>query len=265
MGVKVLYTYRLIILQSKILGQKSHRIKGEVLMKKFVLMMVTTVMFMGFIFATASEGAEVIRDLSGWKGVNMSTTNILSGTRKNMYASEIAQYKEGYNAQMVQIFIDKMYYSTFFTWEVLEDGKTIIFDNMYKGEYDFVGSLSTMWSGYDLVWYIFKTDSEEAINAGYKYLALFPYHGHGEGAPHMHMRYGNANFAYLTTDPSLDVWWPTCYKAANMDQEALFNELMSGAKMMTTMLPDIKQASFCLLYTSPSPRDLSTSRMPSSA
>jgi len=56
----------------------------------------------------------------------------------------------------------------------------------------------------------------------------------------MHMRYGNADFDYLTTDPGLESWWPTCFRASEMDSEALFNELMSGAKMMTTMLPDIQ-------------------------
>ena len=58
--------------------------------------------------------------------------------------------------------------------------------------------------------------------------------------PHMRMRYGNADFDYLTTDPGLESWWPTCFRSSEMDPEALFQELMSGAKMMTTMLPDIQ-------------------------
>ena len=37
-------------------------------------------------------------------------------------------------------------------------------------------------------------------------------------------------------------------------------EIYRGAEYSTNMLPKV-----CLLYTSPSPRDLSTSRMPSSA
>ena len=36
-------------------------------------------------------------------------------------------------------------------------------------------------------------------------------------------------------------------------------------KKFTYTLPGKKQINICLLYTSPSPRDLSTSRMPSSA
>ncbi len=209
-------------------------------MKKLVLIMVTAVLLMGMMFATATESTEKVSDLSAWKGLNVSTTKILSGTRMNAYASAIAEHKDGYNAQMVKIFVNKMYYSTFFSWEVLEDARTIVFDGMYTGEYDYVGAFMTKWGDYDLTWQIFKTDSPEAVNAGYKYLVLFPYHSHEEGTPHMHMRYGNASIDYLVTDPSLSNWWPTCYPADKMDEEGLYKELMSGAKMMTTMLPDAK-------------------------
>ena len=40
-------------------------------------------------------------------------------------------------------------------------------------------------------------------------------------------------------------------------------EMLKGGVIMD--VTDAKQAKICLLYTSPSPRDLSTSRMPSSA
>ena len=202
--------------------------------------MVTVALLMGMAFASAAETTEVITDLSPLEGVNISTTSVLSGTRMNAYCSEIAKHKDGYNARMVKVFVDKMYYSTFFKWEALEDGRTVIFDDMYTGEYDMVGTFSVKWNEYTLVWNVFKTDSQEAINAGYKYLILFPYHAHGEGTPHMHMRYGNASIDYLVTDPSLNSWWPTCYPAADMDQEKLYEELMGGAKMMGTMLPAVK-------------------------
>ena len=41
-------------------------------------------------------------------------------------------------------------------------------------------------------------------------------------------------------------------------------ELYRGAEYVVDFLPKVK-VEVCLLYTSPSPRDLSTSRMPSSA
>ena len=49
------------------------------------------------------------------------------------------------------------------------------------------------------------------------------------------------------------------------DDDDLWNAAMSaGNKMVTIGLP-FSRFNNCLLYTSPSPRDLSTSRMPSSA
>ena len=42
-------------------------------------------------------------------------------------------------------------------------------------------------------------------------------------------------------------------------------ELIDAAHVMPEQLPPQRSPLFCLLYTSPSPRDLSTSRMPSSA
>ena len=46
------------------------------------------------------------------------------------------------------------------------------------------------------------------------------------------------------------------------------NAVERGYKVLTelpVLTSDFNQSTFCLLYTSPSPRDLSTSRMPSSA
>ena len=43
------------------------------------------------------------------------------------------------------------------------------------------------------------------------------------------------------------------------------DHLMSAERTLGTVKNDIEENLTCLLYTSPSPRDLSTSRMPSSA
>ena len=43
------------------------------------------------------------------------------------------------------------------------------------------------------------------------------------------------------------------------------NELIRHVTFLQNLLDSVPQLMFCLLYTSPSPRDLSTSRMPSSA
>ena len=51
------------------------------------------------------------------------------------------------------------------------------------------------------------------------------------------------------------------------DQPAQLSQIPLATKLLVTISQSssIKQAINCLLYTSPSPRDLSTSRMPSSA
>ena len=53
------------------------------------------------------------------------------------------------------------------------------------------------------------------------------------------------------------------------ETEPTFNEMMNMDKLFTQDLISVDnmylQVKHCLLYTSPSPRDLSTSRMPSSA
>ena len=49
------------------------------------------------------------------------------------------------------------------------------------------------------------------------------------------------------------------------DDETLRDGLQSPSARNPTIEQKIELLSYCLLYTSPSPRDLSTSRMPSSA
>ena len=53
----------------------------------------------------------------------------------------------------------------------------------------------------------------------------------------------------------------------NSAKNSLFSldERVSMIKEMTDSMPNVTVTSFCLLYTSPSPRDYAASRMPSSA
>ena len=49
------------------------------------------------------------------------------------------------------------------------------------------------------------------------------------------------------------------------DSESAVASIKAGAREFVPLPPDAELSAACLLYTSPSPRDLSTSRMPSSA
>ena len=57
------------------------------------------------------------------------------------------------------------------------------------------------------------------------------------------------------------------YRLAALDQDFLLGESMRGVRFLMEYekAEQALKAWGCLLYTSPSPRDLSTSRMPSSA
>ena len=50
-----------------------------------------------------------------------------------------------------------------------------------------------------------------------------------------------------------------------LEIQALEKEYASGVKALKGINLSVTKGDFCLLYTSPSPRDLAVSRMPSSA
>ena len=58
-----------------------------------------------------------------------------------------------------------------------------------------------------------------------------PYHSHGDGMAHCHMRYGNEDFDYLITDPSITNWWPTLFQSAEVNKEEAVKAMQQDAKM----------------------------------
>ena len=71
------------------------------------------------------------------------------------------------------------------------------------------------------------------------------------------------------TYPSIFTLAPRAEMQAGLEQMAASGQAPQVKKVLTEVNPPIRDFSngvfTCLLYTSPSPRDLSTSRMPSSA
>ena len=55
------------------------------------------------------------------------------------------------------------------------------------------------------------------------------------------------------------------FAETGVQNSALFNQTVEGATVRSFLTNVLTPRTICLLYTSPSPRDLSTSRMPSSA
>ena len=63
---------------------------------------------------------------------------------------------------------------------------------------------------------------------------------------------------------SVDIW-DKKYRLKAKSGQVIDHTIDDTFKRVASALAAVEQTSDCLLYTSPSPRDLSTSRMPSSA
>lgn len=203
---------------------------GMVVMGLFVLTISSIVL--------AEEGT--ISDLSPWEGSNETYINLFDTESGDELFEEIAKYAEGYNGEMVYKYFAKMYKTSFSKMKVI-DAKTVVFDDEIKAEYKYIGNFDTNWGEHSISWYIFRTGGHEAIKAGYKNLILMSYHGHGKGMKHCHMRYGNQNFDFLITDPSVNNWWPTLYKAGQVDKERVVQGMIKKAKVYSSMLPSLKK------------------------
>ena len=55
------------------------------------------------------------------------------------------------------------------------------------------------------------------------------------------------------------------FKSSNQQELDKIQNIIEAINNKENEIKSLTEADFCLLYTSPSPRDLSTSRMPSSA
>lgn len=180
-------------------------------------------------------------DLTAWKGYNVPIMKLYQGEDGAKFFAAVKKHApKGYTLKMVKDYFNKMFALKFKSMKVV-DGDTIIIDDKLKGDYAYVGKLTTKWDGYDIKWEIFKTDSKEMIEAGYKYFLLMPFHQHNKKAlRHAHFRYGNANFDYLATDPSVQKWWPTVYQPATTDEAKIMKSIIKGARLQASMLPKLK-------------------------
>ncbi len=188
----------------------------------------------------ADQEKEEITDLSPWLGHSVSILKLYQGETAKRYFTEVQKHApEGYTIEMVKDFIYRQFALKFKSLDVV-DKDTIIIDNKITGDYAYVGNISTTWRDQKTTWEIFKTDSKEMIEAGFKYFLFFPFHQHGENSlRHAHLRYGNENFDYLVTDPSVQLWWPTIYQPAKTDESKIMGQMIKKAKLQASMLPPL--------------------------
>ncbi|QTL98861.1 ZinT/AdcA family metal-binding protein [Iocasia frigidifontis] len=208
--------------------------------KKILFSMMVMVFLVLLVPAFISADDNVVSDLLPWKGNNETYINLFNTESGDSFFEEVANYADGYDAEMVYNYFAKMYETSFSTMKIV-DAETVIFDDEIEAKYQYIGNFNTVWGEYSISWYIFRTENNEAIKAGYKHLIMMPYHGDGDGMKHCHMRYGNQNFDFLTTDLSVVDWWPTLFKTYQVDKEEVVQGMMKQVKMYSSMLPPLEK------------------------
>ena len=208
--------------------------------KLIISLFLMTCLFSGAVFAADKEKEEVT-DLTPWKGNNASLARLYDQEGGETYFEKVAEHAEGYTKKMVKDHILGDFTPKFKTMNIVDEN-TIIIDDKFTGDYVYIGALSTKLYKYNVTWKIFKTDSKEMIRAGYKYVLLLPFHQHGKDSlRHTHLRYGNENFDFLTTDPSLYMWVPTVYQPAETDEAKIMAQMIKGAKLRASNLPPLEK------------------------
>ena len=210
--------------------------------KNFMIQVVLVVCFWSHLVFSADDGNTEISDLTPWIGHSLSIINLYQSESANNYFSEVAKHApEGYTKELVKEFIYNQFALKFKSIDFV-DKNTIAIDDRISGTYVYVGRLATKWKAQTTKWEIFKTDSQEMIAAGFKYFILFPFHQQSKDSlRHAHLRYGNENFDFLITDPSVQLWWPTIYQPEATDEEKIIASMTDGARLQASILPPLKK------------------------
>jgi len=186
--------------------------------------------FSSVVFAADKE-KESITNLTPWKGENVSVAKLYENEAGERFYGEILKnLPTDYTKQMVKDFILGMYNMKLKSFNVVDED-TIIVDGKLTGDYVHICSIGMQYGEHSVIWQVFKTDSKEMIEAGFKYFVFFPYHQHDKDSlRHCHLRYGNENFDFLTTDPSVESWWPTVYQPAMTDEAKVVEQMCAFGK-----------------------------------
>lgn len=210
-------------------------------MKKILIISTILVLFFGGSSALAEKNGVDIIDLTPWKGYNVANLQLYRGKAAEKFFAEVAKYApKGYTQKMVKDFVDKAFFMKFKSLKVV-DKDTITINDKISGDYVHVGKLFSKWKEHYTPWNIFKTDSKEMIEAGYKYFLLMPFHQHGKNSlSHAHVRYGNQGFDFLATDPSVQSWWPALYQPALTDEAKIMTAMIKKARLQASMLPPLE-------------------------
>ena len=208
-------------------------------MKKFLLgKFMTGLLFVSLFSFSCASTVTKVEDLSLWIGSYSSMDKLYKEAGEQGFWEKVAGYSEGYSKEEVEAFFMKMFSNDFTTFDI-KDGENVIIDGNIKAKYNYVGSLAVKWQDKDIKWEIFRTENQDAVEAGFRNLLMIPIHAHSkDDLSHWHLRYGNMNFDYLATDSSLKNWWPTCYSPKEAEKKNAVKNIIKKAKLMSTMLPE---------------------------
>lgn len=200
--------------------------------------------FSSVVFA-ADKKKENITDLTPWKGDSVSVVKLYENeVGEKFYEEILEQAPKGYTKKMVKDYIYGLYYMKLKSLSVVDEN-TITIDDKMTGDYVHVCSIGMKMGNHKNAWQVFKTDSKEMIQAGFKYILFLPFHQHNKDTlRHAHIRYGNENFDFLTTDPSVKSWWPTIYQPAKTDEAKATAQMTKPriVRMMAKMMPPLEKA-----------------------
>ena len=158
------------------------------------------------IFSTLAFAADKqkqnISDLTPWKGTSVSVVKLYENeTGEKFYEDILELLPQGYTKKMVKDYIYDLYYMKLKSLNVVDEN-TITIDDKITGDYVHVCSIGMKLGNHKAAWQVFKTDSKQMIQAGFKYILFFPFHQHNEDTlRHAHLRYGNENFDFSDDRP----------------------------------------------------------------
>ncbi|WCE30809.1 ZinT/AdcA family metal-binding protein [Vibrio sp. SCSIO 43137] len=205
--------------------------------------LITSLIFIVCLFSNSlfagGKSTDTISDLTPWKGYSTSVIELFQNESGEKFFEEMVKnLPNGYTNRMAKDFVYDLYATKINSLSVIDENTITINDKM-TGDYAYIASISVARGEKTVTWHIFKTDAQAMIHAGFKYILFIPFDQHGpDTLRHSHFRFGNENFDFLTTDPSLQSWWPTLYQPSEVSEAKAIEQMTRPklAKKLAAML-----------------------------
>lgn len=185
------------------------------------------------------KSTDIISDLTPWKGDSTSVIKLFQNESGEKFFEEMVKnLPDGYTNKMAKDFVFDLYATKINSLSVIDEN-TITINDKLTGDYAHVANVSLIMGEKIVTWHVFKTDSQALIKAGFKHMLFIPFDRHGpDSLRHSHFRFGNENFDFLITNPSLQSWWPTLYQPSEVDEAKAIRQMTKAksARMLAGMM-----------------------------